>query len=384
PGTTAAGTNTTPAGNSLLGGGSGANGRSALTTQGVGTFRALDFTLTVYGCYRTGTRALCDFDITKQNNAAIGIGAFAQVAMVDDGGKITARHDAYYLSADGTQMPNAYLSTTPVRYIMEYDNIGQFSTVSLVYGNNRVQGVPVAEGGLAPGGASSRGSSGSGGGAAVAGNTQPGTTAGSSAGGNSRAAVTVPGIGSFRGGDFTLTAYGCYRNGTRILCDFDLTKQNNAQSNTMPFYTLTVVDDGGKITPRHDAYFLGADGTHMTTAFLSQAPVRYIMEYDDVAANFMSVSLVNGSDQLQGVPIKPVDATQAAGTVPNRSSVATAAANPNAANPNSTNPNANPSAVNAANATDKASQAINKATNAKAKAKSLWDQLKQASPAKPQ
>ena len=300
----------------------------------------------------------------------MNLGAFYNVAVVDDGGKITARHDAYYLASDGTHMTVVYLSPTPVRYIMEYDNIdANVSSVSLVFGNDSLKGVPITAGDLS--------SSGSGtGGRGPAGGSGPSGSGGGAGGaaGDPRAAVTAQGIGTFHGGDFTLTAYGCYRTDTRILCDFDLIKQNNAQMNVSPFYTVAVVDDGGKITSRHDAYYLGTDGTHMTTAFLSPTPTRYIMEYDNVGTQFTKVSLINGGDQIQSVPITAVSASQPAGTIPNRGG-APAAGTATAQNQQGAPANG---AANPASATDQASNAIKKATDAKQKAKSLLDQLKSA------
>ena len=381
PGASAASGAANP-GNALLGSNSstGSNGRSALSVQGVGSFHWADFTLTAYGCSRVTTRILCDFDLTKQNNTAMDLRAFYNIAVVDDGGKITARHDAYYLASDGTHMTNVYLSPTPVRYIMEYDNIGaNLSSVSLIFGNDRVQGVPITNGDVTTSGSGTGGrgpatGSGSTGGSA-------GSGAGTVAGGDPRASLTAQGLGTFRGGDFTLTAYGCYRTDTRILCDFDLTKQTNAQMNVSPFYTVAVVDDGGKITSRHDAYYLGTDGTHMTAAFLSMTPTRYVMEYDNVGTQFTSVALINGTDQIQGVPIAAVSASQPAGTIPNRGgapAAGTATAQNQAGAPaNGANP-ANP-----AGATDQATQAINKANDAKKKAKSILDQLKSVA-SKPQ
>jgi hypothetical protein len=119
--------------------------RTAPTTQGLGDFRAQDFTLTAYSCYRSGSRVLCDFDLTKQRAAQVNTAAFNNVVLVDDGGKITRRHDAYFMAADGSRMPNAYASATPVRYIMEFDDsTANASSVSLVRGNERIQNVPVS------------------------------------------------------------------------------------------------------------------------------------------------------------------------------------------------------------------------------------------------
>jgi hypothetical protein len=361
-----------------MGGGGGSNGRSAITTQGLGTFRWGDFTLTVYGCSRSGDRVFCDFDLTKQASAAANVGPFYTIAMVDDGGKITPRHDAFYMAADGTHMPTAYLSPTPVRFVMEFDNISpNCNMASLALGGDRVQGVPItnmdasqpAVGGVAPGA----------GRAPMGGGTQPvaqpyagggNPVATPAAANDPRAAVAAQGIGTFRGADFTLTVYRCYRSGTRLLCDFDLSRQNNGQANTAPFYTVALVDDGGKITTRHDAYYMAADGSHLATAYLSPAPVRYIMEYDDVGAQFASISLINGGDQIQGVPITNMDPNQPAGSMPGRGGQVQQAANGAQA------PNAAGVQNGAQNAANQAGQAVNGAKSAKQKAKDWWNQVK--------
>lgn len=114
----------------------------------MGTFHGLDYMMVVYGCYRTGTRVLCDFDLLKANAAQVGVGPFANVVMVDDGGQITRRHDAYYLGTDGTRMQASYVSTAPVRYIMEFDNVGeQFNSVALVSGSEQIKNVPISASG---------------------------------------------------------------------------------------------------------------------------------------------------------------------------------------------------------------------------------------------
>jgi hypothetical protein len=118
--------------------------RGVIAPQGTGDFRWEDYTLTAYSCYRSGSRVLCDFDITKEQGAEASANMFGNVALVDDGGRITHRHDAYYLATDGKRMPNAYLSTTPVRFIMEFDDATPSNSISLVDGNQRIQNISVA------------------------------------------------------------------------------------------------------------------------------------------------------------------------------------------------------------------------------------------------
>jgi hypothetical protein len=60
--------------------------------------------------------------------------------MVDDGGKLTRQHDAYYMATDATGMQPPYVSTAPVRYVMEFDNVGeQFNSVALVSGSEQIK-----------------------------------------------------------------------------------------------------------------------------------------------------------------------------------------------------------------------------------------------------
>ena len=84
--------------------------RCALATQGLGSFHGADYLMVVYGCYRV----LCDFDLMKLNAAQVGVGPFAAIALVDDGGQTTRRHHAYYMSKDGRRVQAAYVST-PLR-----------------------------------------------------------------------------------------------------------------------------------------------------------------------------------------------------------------------------------------------------------------------------
>jgi hypothetical protein len=119
------------------------NSRGILPNQGQGDFRQEDYTLTAYSCYRSGSRLLCDFDVSKAAAAEATTNAFSNVAIVDDGGKITHRSDAYFMGSDGARLPSAYLSGTPVRYIMEFNDPTQSASVSLICGDERIQNVPV-------------------------------------------------------------------------------------------------------------------------------------------------------------------------------------------------------------------------------------------------
>jgi hypothetical protein len=138
---------------------------------------------------------------------------------------------------------------------------------------------------------------------------------------DSRAPGGGQGVGTFLSGPWTLIAYGCFRSGTRLFCDFDTTNQNNTGANSEIWRPVSLVDDGGKITTRHNAFFVGDDGSQFTTAYLTaQKPARFIIEYDNVDQRYTSISLVCGRDQIQGVPINQMDPSQPAGTIPARAS----------------------------------------------------------------
>jgi hypothetical protein len=111
-------------------------------------------------------------------------------------------------------------------------------------------------------------------------------TSASSGGNGSRSPVGGLGVGTFLWpGGWTLTAYGCFRTGTRLFCDFDTTNQNNPQAGSNIWSGgggVNLVDDGGKITARHNAFFVGQDGSQFPTAYISPQPVRFLIEYDDV------------------------------------------------------------------------------------------------------
>ena len=118
--------------------------RTALTGQGLGTFHGADYTLTAYGCYRSASDVLCDFDITKLHAGQVGLQPFSNVVAVDNGGKINRRSDAYYMAADGSRMENAYVSPNAVRYVMQFNGVGQqTNSLSLVLGGTRLDSVPI-------------------------------------------------------------------------------------------------------------------------------------------------------------------------------------------------------------------------------------------------
>jgi len=168
-------------------------------------------------------------------------------------------------------------------------------------------------------------------------------------------------------GGWTLTAYGCFRTGTRLFCDFDTTNQNNLPANTSIWSGaggVNLVDDGGKITLRHNAFFVGEDGSQFQTAYISPQPVRFIIEYDDVDPRYTSISLVFVRDRIQRVPVTLIDPSQPAGRMPARAfASAPASGTQQAAQP-------------AANdALGKATNTVNNVNDQKKKAQGLWQSL---------
>jgi hypothetical protein len=142
------------------------------------------------------------------------------------------------------------------------------------------------------------------------------------AGGDPRAPVGGLGVGSFVFQGWTLTAYGCFRSGTRLFCDFDNSYQSNLQAGSNIWGPVRLVDDGGKITDRHNAFFVGDDGSQFQTAYLTASkPARFIIEFDNIDQRYASISLVCGRDQIQAVPITLMDPSTPAGTMPARASV---------------------------------------------------------------
>jgi hypothetical protein len=209
-------------------------------------------------------------------------------------------------------------------------------------------------------------------------------TSASSSGNGSRSAVGGLGVGTFLWpGGWTLTAYGCFRTGTRLFCDFDTINQNNLQAGSNIWSGgggVNLVDDGGKITVRHNAFFVGQDGSQFPTAYISPQPVRFIIEYDDVNPSYTAVSLVLGRERIQGVPITLIDPSQPQGKMPARpvvSNVATSGTNAatgvNAATPAATG--TQQAGQPGTGVLDKADSTVNNANNQKKKAQSIWKSL---------
>jgi hypothetical protein len=250
-----------------------------LAGQGAGTIAFGGWRLTNFGCYRGGARLLCDFDLAAVNGTSgqTDVGPFGGLALVDNGGKMSRRHDAYFLATDGSRMARAFYSATPVRYVMEFDDPGpQTGAVSLAHGNAVIKSVPVTP---------------------FSGKID---------------------LGSFLAAGWRLSLYGCYRSGTRVVCDFDLATVNGwtGQTNAGPFNGLSLIDNGGKITPRSDAFFMATDGSRMDSAFASATPIRYIVLFDNIAAEIATIGLAEGGYQLPNITVITPDANGIPGRSP--------------------------------------------------------------------
>ncbi len=158
-----------------------------------------------------------------------------------------------------------------------------------------------------------------------------------------------------------------------MFCDFDETKQQNAQLPAGYAYNvIKLVVGSGRVVPAHAAHYVDQDGSTFDTAELSSnVPVRMILEYDDVPAQYTVAALAYGSDRIQSVPITPMADTQPAGIMPARQQAAAGSAQTAQAGGTAGAGTTDPSAK-ANSATDKASQGIDKVNNTKSNLKSLW------------
>jgi hypothetical protein len=102
-------------------------------------------------------------------------------------------------------------------------------------------------------------------------------------------------------------------------------------------------------------------------AYIGPKPVRFIMEYDNLDQRYTSISLVNGGNRIQGVPITQVDASQPAGSIPARGSANVPAAAGTQAVATGSN-----------GTLDKATQAVNSANDQKKKVQGFWKSVQNA------
>ena len=197
-----------------------------------------------------------------------------------------------------------------------------------------------------------------------------------------RGAVGLQGVGSFLWADWTAVVYGCWRSGTRVLCDFDTSKTNPTQANANQLWGgLNLVDDGGRVSARHNEFFMGDDGSQFQTGYISQTPVRTLMEYDDVSTNINHATLILANQRVQNVPITNVDPSQPAGTIPARGAGQAPAAAAGTGPANGAPASGTP-LDQAQNGVNNAQNTVNNTTNTvndqKQKAKGLWQSLKGA------
>jgi hypothetical protein len=188
-----------------------------------------------------------------------------------------------------------------------------------------------------------------------------------SAAADPRRAVATQGVGTFLGGGWTMTAYGCFRTGTRVLCDFDVTPPSNTQINAGAFGPwVNLADDGGKITRPHNAFFQAADGSQIAVGYAAtDTPLRLLMEYDDIAERYTTVALVHGGNRIQGVSVTPADPNLPAGAIQARGTTP--------ASPAGTGTTPGNAVDNASNAVGTATQQVQDKKN---KAKNFWQQMK--------
>jgi len=89
---------------------------------------------------------ICDFDVTNSRNAVINARElYANFSMVNSGGRIIRRSDAYFVDTDGSEFPTSAVgSGNKVRFVMIFNNVpSTFTNVALAYGATVVQGVPI-------------------------------------------------------------------------------------------------------------------------------------------------------------------------------------------------------------------------------------------------
>jgi hypothetical protein len=102
-----------------------------------------------------------------------------------------------------------------------------------------------------------------------------------------------------------MTAYSCFRSGSQVLCDFDVSNQGNIRANAKQIYNDThMVNGSGRVLQRSDAYFVDTDGSQFVDSQITPGnKVRMIMVFNNIPASTTSVSLAQGSNTIQSVPI---------------------------------------------------------------------------------
>jgi hypothetical protein len=165
------------------------------------------------------------------------------------------------------------------------------------------------------------------------GGTQPGATAeqqNAPAGPTRKvgAAFANGALGVGQSTDTLLTVYGCTRMGTQLMCDTDLSNQNNSltQVNSADQWKdVYLQDDAGDNHMRSMGVFENQNGDQRTSITLPYGEKsRYILVFNGVPANVKSVTLKSAKDTLdvEGIPVASPDGAPAQGSAPSQAAPA--------------------------------------------------------------
>lgn len=120
-------------------------------------------------------------------------------------------------------------------------------------------------------------------------------------------------LGVGQSSDTLLTIYGCSRMGTQVMCDTDLSNQNNGvnQVNSADQWKdVYLQDDVGDNHMRSMGVFENQNGDQRTSITLPYGEKsRYILVFNGVPANVKSVTLKSSKDTLdvEGIPVASPD-----------------------------------------------------------------------------
>jgi hypothetical protein len=108
--------------------------------------------LTVYGCTREGTQALCDTDLSNQDKSGAQLDssvAWADAFVVDDRGDRHSRTIGFFLNVDGQKRINLDVPYgQSVRYILVFNDVpAQVAKLSLhsTSGTLDVESIPLSD-----------------------------------------------------------------------------------------------------------------------------------------------------------------------------------------------------------------------------------------------
>ena len=116
-------------------------------------------------------------------------------------------------------------------------------------------------------------------------------------------------LGVGQSSDTLLTVYGCSRMGTQVVCDTDLSNQNNAITQVNgadQWKDVYLQDDAGDNHMRSMGVFENQNGDQRTQITLPYGEKsRYMLVFNGVPANVKSVTLKSAKDTLdvEGIPI---------------------------------------------------------------------------------